>query len=99
ADQLPPPHPMPGHARADFDDSLKPFASHRSALRCVRWRSVWHARRLIAGLAIGAALLPLPVIAAADGPGTLLPVEDFARPPEFTQLKLSPDGHYVAFLR
>ena len=28
-----------------------------------------------------------------------MPVEDFARPPQISHLKLSPDGQYVAFLR
>ena len=31
--------------------------------------------------------------------GTLLPVEDFVRPPQFSNLQISPDGQYLAFLR
>jgi hypothetical protein len=43
----------------------------------------------VAVVAIGAALRAAEVI----------PVEDFARVPEFSHMQLSPDGQFFAFLR
>lgn len=47
-------------------------------------------------------LTAVSLIALACQPATLLadpiPVKDFARTPEFTTLKLSPDGRYIAFV-